>query len=878
VSPLTIVTPKERRAVPSTECGGRSVTALFQDSLGRVWIGGTKTVSLYANGQFSPQSPAHGIHLDQVSCFAEDPRHGDIWAGGASSLTRFSGGQWQEVRDATDKSLNGILCLRADPDGSLWVGVAGVGLLRLKQGQWSSITEAHGLPTGSITRIIEDDRGYWWLGSSRGVIRAHRTDIMQVADGASAQLPCQVFTLGDGLASVECTRGMQTTGLKDSKGRLWFATVRGLATVDPALFKENTIPPPVRLDTVRYKDRHGEPFQCTAAELSPARNGSGPSAPHVMTIPSGSSQLEARFSALSYTAPEKVKLRYQLDRNSKPFLSSEGSNRTMALPWLEPGHYRLHVTAMNDDGFWNDQGATLAFVVQPFYWQTLWFRILTVLVSGSSLAAVVTGLHRNRLSRMQERLQQQQALSEERARSATLTQYASDAIILLNPQGRIVYESPSTTRVFGYAPGFLLDKDPIEFTHPEDQATAHQAFESIARHRTEGILTAVRIQHSEGHWVHVETLGTNLLDLPGVNGIMMTVRDITQRKQAQDRLQHAFTEIRDLKDQLEAENVYLRNEIHMAHLHGDIVAQSDAMKAVMAQAERVAPTDSTVLIQGETGTGKELLARAIHNMSTRKDRALVTVNCAAIPSTLIESELFGREKGAYTGAVTRQIGHFEIADKSTIFLDEIGELPAEVQAKLLRVLQEGQIQRLGSTKTRSVDVRVIAVTNRDLAKEVEAGRFRQDLFYRLNIFPITVPALRDRREDITPLIWIFVAEFAEKMGKKIEDISHKSMEALEQHTWPGNIRELRNTIERTVILTSASTLRLPVLEETPVSGAGSRALVDIERQHITKILKQTSWRVRGKGGAAEILGLKPTTLETKMAKIGIHRPTLERLK
>jgi transcriptional regulator with GAF, ATPase, and Fis domain len=303
--------------------------------------------------------------------------------------------------------------------------------------------------------------------------------------------------------------------------------------------------------------------------------------------------------------------------------------------------------------------------------------------------------------------------------------------------------------------------------------------------------------------------------------------------------------------------------------HSRIVGQSPAILQVLAQVEQVAPTSSSVLLLGETGTGKELFATAIHELSPRRDRAMVRVNCAAMPAALIESELFGREKGAYTGALARQIGRFEMANGSTIFLDEISELPLESQAKLLRVLQEKEIERLGSPKPIKVDVRIIAATNRDLAKAVAEGRFREDLYYRLNVFPMTVPPLRERREDIPLLVWAFVEEFSKAMGKSIQSIAKASLRRLQQYHWPGNVRELRNAIERAMILTSGSTLRidLPVAVATPVA-RGLATLAEIESEHI---LKSTHWRIRGAGGAAEILGLLPTTLESRMAKLGLRR-------
>jgi transcriptional regulator with GAF, ATPase, and Fis domain len=350
--------------------------------------------------------------------------------------------------------------------------------------------------------------------------------------------------------------------------------------------------------------------------------------------------------------------------------------------------------------------------------------------------------------------------------------------------------------------------------------------------------------------------------------------DITERKQMEEQLKANINENEELKQRLEKENIYLREEVKLLVEHTDIVGQSKGMRKILAQAEQVAQTDSTVLLLGETGTGKELLARSIHSMSNRKDRPLVTVNCASLPPTLIESELFGRERGAYTGALTKMAGRFEVADGATLFLDEIGELSFDLQSKLLRVLEEGKFERLGSTKTLHVDVRLIAATNRDLAQEVKEGRFRKDLFYRLNVFPIAVPPLREHPEDIPLLVWAFVREFQKRMGKEIESIPRKSIEALQAYPWPGNVRELRNVIERAMIVSSDKTMVIHVPKPLSLEGEDSPSLEETERRHIVRVLEKTGWRVSGKAGAAEILDLNRSTLLSKMKKLGIRRPTL----
>ena len=307
-----------------------------------------------------------------------------------------------------------------------------------------------------------------------------------------------------------------------------------------------------------------------------------------------------------------------------------------------------------------------------------------------------------------------------------------------------------------------------------------------------------------------------------------------------------------------------------------IVGHSAALRRVLDEVDQVATTDSTVLLLGDTGTGKELFAARIHERSTRGGHDMVRVNCSAIPATLMESELFGRERGAFTGAHARQIGRFELADQSTIFLDEIGELQQDIQVKLLRVLEERQIERLGNPKPIRINTRIVAATHRDLGKRIADGSFREDLFYRLNVFPIRVPPLRERAEDIPLLVWRFVSEFSHTFGKRIDLVPVENLLALQQHSWPGNIRELRNTVERAMILNSGPRLTIPLPPQAATTVRRSDRLVDVEREHIEYVLEMAHWRVRGASGAAAMLGLPPTTLETRMAKLGIIRPERRR--
>ena len=347
-----------------------------------------------------------------------------------------------------------------------------------------------------------------------------------------------------------------------------------------------------------------------------------------------------------------------------------------------------------------------------------------------------------------------------------------------------------------------------------------------------------------------------------------------ERRRSDAELASALAELKSLKERLQQENKYLVEAVQQWQPQG-LTTRSPHFKMVLEEISQVAPTSANVLLLGETGTGKELLAQSIHAASARAKRPMIKVNCAVLPPTLIESELFGREKGAYTGALARQLGRFEIANGSTLLLDEVGELALDLQPKLLRVLQEGEFERVGGTQTIRIDVRVIAATNRDLAHEVRQGRFREDLYYRLSVFPIVVPPLRDRPEDIPLLAWTFVQEFAATMGKPIDRIADASMAALQAYPWPGNVRELRNVIERSMILGHGPTLHVS-LGRTPMVPVQATTrpitLEEAERSHILNCLEQTKWRIRGVGGAATILGVNPTTLESRIKKLGLARP------
>ena len=467
------------------------------------------------------------------------------------------------------------------------------------------------------------------------------------------------------------------------------------------------------------------------------------------------------------------------------------------------------------------------------------------------------------------------ALRQERDRAQGYLDLAGVIFVALDRDGIVTLANPKCCEVLKCTQDEIVGRPWFEtFVDPEFRTQTLEIFKQLMAGEigvTEYAENPIRALNGEMRLIawHNALIRD---DQGRIIGSLSSGEDITERRQAELQLKQALDEIRKLKEKVDAENVYLRQEIQHVHHHGEIVSHSRSMKTMLLEAQQVAQTDSTVLVQGETGTGKELLVRAIHDMSARRDRPLVIVNCAAMPTALVESELFGREKGAYTGALTRQVGRFEIANGGTIFLDEIGELSPEIQVKLLRVIQEGQFERLGSNKTIEVDIRLLAATNRDLAREVRDQNFREDLFYRLNVFPISIPPLRERREDIAPLVWTFVNEFADKMGKRIDSISQSSLAALQAYDWPGNVRELRNVVERAMIAARGSALDIPLPASRKPARMKSMLLKDVEREHILSVVKLCQWRIRGEGGAAERLGLNPSTLESRMRKLDIKRP------
>ena len=717
-----------------------NILFLYKDKKGVIWIATSNGLNKFdnLNNRFMRYENdirnANSLCNNIVRAICED-NFGYLWIGTDNGLDKFDRGKGQffhyrnNPRNSNSLINNRIISLFADSENNLWIGTgSGLNKLELNKGLFTRYRLEDGLPNEIIYGILEDSQNNLWLSTNDGLFKFNPQSGLFFN-----------YDTDDGIQSNEFNA---TSFYKSKTGEMFFGGVNGFNAFFPYKIKASTYVPPV-LITSFLKFNKEVPLNKTISETD------------TLKLSYKDYVFSFEFVSLDFQAPQKNKYAYKMEGIDKEWIYTTAKKRFASYTTLPSGDYVFRVKGSNSDGIWNKSETSIIIFISPPFWQTWWFRYLSIAI----LLTLLIFIYKYRVNKIEEK--------------------------------------------------------------------------------------------------------KRLLEI-----------QVKEKTEAAHKIQEALSEVEKLKNQLQAENIYLQDEIKLTHNFENIISTSESFKKLLYKVEQVSGTDSTVLILGESGTGKELLARAIHSLSTRKNKPLIKVNCATLPANLIESELFGHEKGAFTGAFIKKIGRFEVANSGTIFLDEIGDLPLELQTKLLRVLQENEFERLGGTTPIQVDVRVIAATNRDLEEALNQGNFREDLYYRLNVFPIKVPPLRERKEDIPVLVNHFINKHSKKVGKRIETISPRNMSKLIEYNWPGNVRELENVIERAIIISQTKELSLDdsfIKTDNKKRFNGYHSLEEIERKYIIEVLESTKWRVSGPNGAAKILGLIPSTLEYRMKKLGIQR-------
>jgi DNA-binding NtrC family response regulator/ligand-binding sensor domain-containing protein len=818
---------------PAQGLTGYSVSAILQDRDGTIWVGTTYGLHRFTGGRFVQYGAREGLPIRQVNVIRQD-RAGALWIGMIGGLTKLEAGRATTYTKADGLTDDYVREVYEDQDGALWIGTYGGGLVRLKDGRFTAFTQQSGLFDNVVSRILVDDRDRFWMSGNRGVFRVSRADLNAFADGRIRGVTSAAYTVADGMRTSETNGGAQPAGWRTRDGRLWFPTIDGVAVFDPRAL-DNPLPPPVAIEEVRVN----------GAPVDPASE---------ITLAAGARSLEVRYTALSFVEPSKVRFRYRLDGVDPAFIDA-GNRRTAYYTTVPPGSYRFNVVAANNEGVWNDEGAVMRVVQRPHFYQTFWFAGVVVL----SLGAATAGAHRVRTRRLVRRNRELE--SHVAARTAEVVEQRNELarvnteLARANDDRGAVLDRLRASVMMLDAGGYVtflnraalafLDADAeTDIGRPwtdllplgdDDRARIAASWAAPVSRRTK--IPVRLIRSGRQFWMEVETQ-----DDP---------RDPSRRI----LFLYDVSETYDLRRLLDDK----------AQFHG-LVGESRAIQLVFKQIRDVAPVEATVLIEGETGTGKELVARAIHYQSPRRHRPFVAVNCAGLTESLLASQLFGHRRGAFTGAISDQIGLFEAADGGTIFLDEIGDIPVAVQTSLLRVLQEREITRLGEAKPMKVNVRVLAATHRDLSQAAAAGTFRLDLLYRIRVARIPVPPLRERREDIPLLVSWLLGQARGATHRHVEDISRDAMDALVRYDWPGNVRELKSAIESAVIGCATTVVQIGDLPRDVAAAVGA-ALSPDERQRILEALARTEGN---RAAAARLLGMGRTTLYRRLKELGIE--------
>jgi DNA-binding NtrC family response regulator/ligand-binding sensor domain-containing protein len=830
------------------------VHALYQDDQGALWVGTREGLARHQDGQWRTWRASDGLASSDVHTIIGGRDH-SLWIGTGMGVTQIAQGRLISYGHAEGVPPGEVRALYLDADDALWIGTYGGGLARWKDGRATAYGTAGGLLDLSVHRIIEDDRGDLWLSGDRGVRRVNRRELVAIAEGNGARPRVEIFDTADGMKNAELNGMGQPAGLRARDGSLWFPSQGGLVRIDPAVGHAESPAPPVAIESVLV-------------------NGVAQPPASVITVPPGSQDLEIRFTAPALARPEQIYFRYRLLGHDDEAWVDAGRRRLAHFGGLGPGDYRFEVAARSSAGAWNAAApASLRFVLQPRFYQRpvfkvtlagllllapslgIWLRLRQLRYRARALEATVAA---RTVELRADRDGLRQALSDlsvaktelEGTHTRLLTTFNQlrVGVILVDAESRVRFLSDATRKLVG-------ERWPDSIGQP---------IERVLPIGSEA-LDAIRAQ------IHEPQAGMRItMELAPASGERYWAELDVQRDPGEPgrRILYLYdvTETYDLKRALQAEA--------RPAIAASLLGESVVMRALRDEIATVAGPDATVVIEGETGTGKELVARAIHEASRRATRPFVAINCAGLTESILASQLFGHRRGAFTGAVTDHVGLFEAAHGGTLLLDEIGDMPAGVQTHLLRVLQEREILRLGDSKPRPIDVRLLAATHRDLDAEVAGGRFREDLLYRIRVIRVRMPPLRARRDDVPLLAATFLRQARAAHGLRVESISREAMEQLQAYRWPGNVRELKQTIEGAAVRASGAVLKvsdvLPALSSEAVPPArrgtqprGHRLLLDA--------LRQTGGNRKA---AARLLGMARSTLYRRLALLEAEGVTL----
>lgn len=820
-----------------------TVLAIFRDRKGTLWVGTGNGLNQLKDGKFITYQTKDGLVHNDVRFITED-RDGALWIGTMGGMSRFKDGKFTNYTVENGLSNNSVRAIHQDEEGALWIGTYGGGLSRFKDGKFVHCRAANGLFDDVVSRILDDGLGNFWMSGNRGIFRVSKRELNDFADGKLKMVHSISYGVADGMPTNECNGGAQPAGWKTRDGRLLFPTIKGVAIIDLGGIRANKLPPPLAIEQV-FVDK--VPIE-VGQEIE---------------VPPGNGDLEIHYTALSLSAPEKVIFRYKLEGYDQDWVDA-GSRRAAYYTKIPPGSYTFRVIAANDDGVWNEVGASLQLRLRPHFHQTWWFYALCVAV------VVLLGMafYRFRMRQLVRRARELEAKVAERTLELVeqkdnltrardeLEQAKDDMLSILNRlrlgvamvdrDGLIVFLNHSARGLLGITEGGAAGRHWERLLPLEDQDKAQlKAMIGMPPEARSKIPVRLSGQDGRCYWMEIE------------------IEDDPRDPEKRILFLYDVSEVYGLRSLLDDKTQFQ-----------GLVGQSAAMQLIYKQIQDVAKVDTTVLIEGETGTGKELVARAIHYSSHRKNKPFITVNAAGLTESMLASQLFGHCRGAFTGAVTDHVGLFEAANGGTIFLDEIGDIPLGQQASLLRVLQEKEITRLGESKSRKIDVRIIAATNRDLDEAVSAGTFRQDLLYRIRVARIELPPLRHRREDIPLLVAWFLGQARALSGKSIHDVANNCMDMLMRYQWPGNVRELKSAVEFAVIRAKGPVLQIEdfppeIIRSIPIQlqlAPPSDQQWD-EKRRILEALERAGGN---RSIAAKLLGIGRTTLYRRLKALGIE--------